>query len=323
MTLTFQTRDHTNLVIPTTFEPMNFPAGEAHLKIVANQDCGSDVVEIARVYGMSHNDLFMLGMWADACRRRGSRMILLMPYLPGARADHSDFVPLGAEVYSRFIAMLGIDDLVILDPHSPVMPSILTHLMKREPHVIDGTQLVAKHVVPKGCYTGIIAPDKGAVARASAAAEAAGLPLYKAEKKRDPDTGKLSGFTCEPLPGEGRFLVVDDICDGGGTFMGLAAAIADANIIGDEHPAELTRRWKDRLGLYVSHGVFSGNASALSRHFGEVWTTDSMQTADWHRNLAEMVADGLDNGDILIPEVITLEDSFEDTIEQIITSVPR
>lgn len=322
MTVTFQTRRPNGVVIPTTYDQMFFPAGEAHVKVVENADAGPDVVEIARVYGMGHSDLFLLGMWADACRRRGSRMILLMPYLPGARADHADFVPLGAEVYSRFIAMLDVDELVTLDPHSPVMPSILTQLMKREPHVIDSTQLVAKHVVPKGGYTGIIAPDKGAVARASAVADAAGLPLYKAEKKRDPDTGKLSGFTCEPLPADGRFLVVDDICDGGGTFMGLAAAIADADGTEGSYPGERTRRWKDRLGLYVSHGVFSGNASALSDYFGEVWTTDSMQTAEWHRNLADMFEEGSDYGDILIPEVIMLEDAFEDSIEQILTAVP-
>jgi ribose-phosphate pyrophosphokinase len=98
------------------------------------------------------------------------------------------------------------------------------------------------------------------VDRASRVAAACHLPLYRAEKHRDSDTGKLSGFTCEPLPETGRFLIVDDICDGGGTFMGLA---------------EATGVPKDRLGLYVSHGVFSGSAHLLHNHFGEIVTTDS------------------------------------------------
>ena len=32
---------------------------------------------------------------------------------------------------------------------------------------------------------------------------------------------------------------------------------------------------KERLGLWVSHGVFSGRAPALADHFGEIVTTDS------------------------------------------------
>lgn len=84
--------------------------------------------------------------------------------------------------------------------------------------------------------------------------------MFRAEKHRNPDTGKLDGFSCEPLPETGRFLVVDDICDGGGTFMGLAGS---------------TGLPKERLGLWVSHGVFSGRAPQLAEHFGEIVTSDS------------------------------------------------
>jgi ribose-phosphate pyrophosphokinase len=113
-------------------------------------------------------------------------------------------------------------------------------------------------------YQGIIAPDKGSIKRATDVARACHIPVYLAEKHRDPDTGRLSEFTCEPLPDEGKFLVVDDICDGGGTFMGLANA---------------TGLPMERLGLYVSHGVFSGQAENLFAYFDEIWTTDSLQSA--------------------------------------------
>ena len=109
-------------------------------------------------------------------------------------------------------------------------------------------------------YVGVIAPDKGAVARAEHVADALHLPLFKATKERDFETGKLSHFAVEPLPEAGRLLVVDDICDGGGTFCGLAEAAG----VG-----------RERLSLWVSHGIFSGKANQLRDYYSTVYTTDS------------------------------------------------
>ena len=95
---------------------------------------------------------------------------------------------------------------------------------------------------------------------ASKAADALGLPLLTATKTRDFDTGKLTSFEVPQLPRSGRVLVVDDICDGGGTFRGLATAAG----IG-----------RDRLALWVSHGIFSGAAGELTGHFAQIFTTDS------------------------------------------------
>jgi len=92
-------------------------------------------------------------------------------------------------------------------------------------------------------------------------ADALSIPVYKTEKKRDEATGKLSGFSVEPLPSKGRFLLVDDICDRGGTFLGLA---------------EASGLPKERLDLFVSHGVFSHDATeTLPEKFGHIYTTNS------------------------------------------------
>lgn len=284
MSIEFHTRIGPGFFTTPTFESMFFPAGEAHIK-VANENTGKGpLTEVARLYGADGNDLFTLAMWADACHRRAdarhrenpdsepNRIVLMLPYLPGARADHADFVPFGTGVYAEFINSLGADQVICFDPHSPVMPDLVAGAT-----VIDSTRLVRQHIVGHADrggaqrYDGIIAPDKGAVARAAAVADACHLPLYRAEKHRDPDTGKLSGFSCEPLPDTGKFLVVDDICDGGGTFLGLV---------------EATGLPKDRLGLYVSHGVFSRAAARLNTVFDEVWTTDSFRPAGNYRALA-------------------------------------
>ncbi|WP_022908353.1 ribose-phosphate pyrophosphokinase-like domain-containing protein [Curtobacterium sp. B18] len=252
MAVELSTRTTRGTQTTATFSTMRFPAGEAHVKVAHDADAG-DLIEIATLRGTNGDDLLMLGMWADAVRQRGSRSVALIPYLPGARQDRG--LPFGAKVYADVVNGFGIDQVIAFDPHSPVIVDLVERLT-----VVTSETVVRDHVVAGSDYSGIIAPDKGAVARATAVAETCGLPVFRAEKHRNPDTGKLDGFTCEPLPETGRLLVVDDICDGGGTFMGLAGA---------------TGLPKERLGLWVSHGVFSGRAPQLAEHFGEIVTTDS------------------------------------------------
>lgn len=268
MTVTYETRFGPGYVAEPMFEGMYFPAGEAHIKLLADKERNDvgPLVQYARVNSADGNDLFEVAMWADAVNNRNEKAVLEIPYLPGARADHPEELVYGARVYAEFLNSLKVDHIVCFDSHSMVMPSML-----HKWSMIPSTALVRHYIVGKADvggpqrYQGIIAPDKGAVKRASQVAKACHLPLYKAEKHRDPDTGKLSGFSCEPLPETGKFLVVDDICDGGGTFMGLA---------------EATGLPIERLGLYVSHGVFSGNAQNLFAYYDEIWTTDSLDTAE-------------------------------------------
>lgn len=267
MSISYSTRFGPGFVAQTMFEGMQFPAGEAHIKLLADEerhDVGP-LTQIARINSADGNDLFQLAMWADAVKNRAERAILEIPYLPGARADHPEELVYGARVYADFINSLHLDKVIVFDPHSYIMTDMINNV-----EIISSTRLIRQHIVGHADrggpqrYQGIIAPDKGAVDRDMMVSLATHLPLYRAEKTRNPDTGKLSGFTCEPLPDEGKFLVVDDICDGGGTFMGLAEATG--------LPAA-------RLGLYVSHGVFSGTANNLFAYFDEVWTTDSLHSA--------------------------------------------
>jgi ribose-phosphate pyrophosphokinase len=260
MTVELSTRIGPGYFTTPTFEAMNFPAGEAHIKLVRENDGKGPLTEVARTYGHTGQDLMTLAMWANAAHTRGAKTVLLMPYLPAARADRG--LAFGAKVYANMINAMNLDQVICFDPHSPVMPERINRLT-----ILDSAHLIRQHIVGRADsdehaqrYTGIIAPDAGAIARAQHVADTCHLPLYRALKHRDEDTGKLSGFTCDELPADGKYLVVDDICDGGGTFIGLAKATG--------LPA-------DQLGLYVSHGVFSGNASQLAEHYDEIWTTDS------------------------------------------------
>lgn len=235
---------------------MQFPAGEQHLTINAPE---TEHPFIAIMRGTSAEDLAQAGMWVDSVHQRKDKATLAIPYLPGARQDRGN--PFGAKVYANLINALGADRVIAVDPHSDVMPSLINNL-RTYPVARLITHTLGRRVSDGWTtpYVGIIAPDEGARQRAGSVAHRLGLPLYQALKHRDFDTGQLSGFSCEDLPEEGRLLVVDDICDGGGTFRGLA---------------EATGLGPDRLDLWVTHGVFSGKAGLLTEHFGSIHTTDS------------------------------------------------
>lgn len=230
---------------------MAFPAGERHIKTPGESNQTPSHVLIS---GADANDFVSAAMWIDHAHQGGHAVTAQIPYLPGARQDRG--TPFGARVYANLINSMQADRVVCFDPHSAIMPSLINNLT-----VIHSDAVIAASLPnhQRG-YVGVIAPDAGAVDRARRAAVALEVPLYQATKVRDFATGKLSSFECEELPETGRLLVVDDICDGGGTFMGLAQA---------------TGLPKERLDLWVSHGVFSGRAAQLTGAYGEIFTTDS------------------------------------------------
>lgn len=192
----------------------------------------------------------------DALVSKGARsMRLVLPYLPGARQDR---INVGGDIL--FTAQSVANDInarvfysvTVLDPHSPMIAN-----------AIDFCEEFPLERVAAKCwpgYTGIIAADKGGKDRAEQFATAMGKPIFYGGKTRDVSNGKLTGFTLEDLPKGGHYLVVDDICDGGGTFLGLAEKIAEQGCYAD---------------LYVTHGIFSKGTDALRKAYKNVYTTDS------------------------------------------------
>ncbi len=96
------------------------------------------------------------------------------------------------------------------------------------------------------------------------------IPVY-------PDAGKLEGFHIEnpELLQDEDFkdfplVVMDDLCDAGGTFVGIANKIREVN--------------PDRkLAIYVTHMVNPKGITTLSENYDEVYFTNSY--ADWDEYL--------------------------------------
>lgn len=207
--------------------------------------------------------------WVDALRERRYRLgTLYLPCVPGARQDR--LTPQGDQLFTlksvaREINLRRFDRVVVLDPHSEVTPALIERCEVVTAKGICGQWATHPH------WDGVIAPDGGAVKRAAGVADLLQVPLYHGWKCRDVKTGTLSGFGIQPLsmPDRSttrpRYLMVDDLCDGGGTFIGLAQSIR-----AQLHPIV------PRLDLYVTHGFFTKGTCELRREFDRIITTDSV-----------------------------------------------
>lgn len=258
-----------------------FPGGEVHVSFPDDHDL--NVHEDARHYDFaivakitSSDDLIAALVLNDYLRRKGAFSVsLICPYLPAARQDRG--APLSAKVYADLINSAGFDRVVGLDPHSDVMPALINKY--RSADVVTLWEDVFK--LYKSEDTVLVIPDQGAGKRVEAVAARYGFRTVQGFKHRDFATGKLSGFSVEPFPeGTKNAVIVDDICDGGGTFIGLALVIN-----------EQTACRLENLALLVTHGIFSKGTKDLRRYFNKIITSDSLPSADIPANVEVISAE--------------------------------
>jgi len=244
-----------------TFKKHFFNGGEPHIQITEQIDPTLPLTITTRISEFNH--LGELLVATDALRRLGIETInLILPYFPGARQDRimNPGEPLTVKVYADLINGANFNRVTIFDPHSDVTSALINRVK------IIPNHLFIQKIAPQLNDYCLVAPDAGAQKKIYQLAKTlGGVPVVEAGKKRDVATGQLSGFKvyADDLGGK-TCLVVDDICDGGGTFLGLAQQLKQHNC--------------GKLILAVSHGIFSRGLDDLTSIYDHVFCTDSFKT---------------------------------------------
>ena len=250
------------------FQAFSFAGGEPHIKIAPH----TVIDKVMLTHRLcSFNDFGLLLIAVDALRRLDVDHIeVFIPYFPAARQDRVmvEGEPLSVKVYADILNALDLNKVHIYDPHSDV-----TSALVNKSNTINNHSLVRKVTdqINRDMY--IVSPDGGALKKIhKVAAHLQEFEVVECGKSRDVKTGKLSGFKV-PLDdlNAKACLIVDDICDGGGTFMGLAE--------------ELKAKNAGPLYLVVSHGIFSKGLDHLNEHFEMIFTTDSFKDVEDSRVL--------------------------------------
>lgn len=241
-----------------------FAGGEPHIKISNHFDVSALVTITQRIN--SFNDLGMICITVDALKRMGVKQInLFIPYFPAARQDRVMVPgePLSVKVYADIINALNLESVAVFDPHSEVTPALLNNC-----EVISNHEFIKQVISKIGNEVKLISPDGGALKKIYKVSEfLGGAEVVECSKSRDVKTGKLSGFKvyADDLNGA-DCLIVDDICDGGGTFIGLAEELKNKNA--------------GKLYLAISHGIFSKGFDELNKYFEQIFTTDSIKDVE-------------------------------------------
>ena len=234
---------------------IRFAGGEVQVRIEAPPAAPAEVTVRADLH--DSDSLMGLLILTDAIRRHYSdpAINLICPYLPYARQDRVAFPgeALSAAVACRLLNAQGYRSVEVWDAHSDVSLALLDRVRHRPASDFAGPIVTANDVV--------VAPDLGAVKRASGCARLAGAPIVHAEKTRSTDTGAITGSAVQSGPiGTRDFLIVDDICDGGRTFIELARVLRPLT--------------QGRVKLYVTHGIFSAGFDALRAGIDQIFVAN-------------------------------------------------
>lgn len=272
------------------YELIKFPGGELHVRVHENlmpEILAADRVAVTARITCS-DQLIETLLLCDALRQDVDRSIfLILPYLPYGRADRrfSGGDCFGVATFARLINSAKVTPIT-LDAHSA---QGLQHFERIQDlpsnHFIQQAfdDFSKYNIGGKGTETGaegtktgaegpdsgnegtdpltLLFPDKGARQRYEAVSSKYDNVLH-CSKERNLLTGKLKGFKVPELSEfkTKKVLIVDDICDGGGTFNGIADSLKEFGL---------------ELALYVTHGIFSKGFGELNNRFEQIYTTDS------------------------------------------------
>ena len=247
-----------------------FPDGQQGLTIEEVYDPAECHEIVSRLN--SFKDLELILCATAALKAEGVTDIrLTVPYFLGARSDRK-FGRGGyhylKDVICPIINAQGYRSVAVLDPHSDVLEACIDRLAPN-----SNIKFVEWALADLGYEKNpedfiIVAPDAGAYKKVDAVARELkhGHPILTAHKHRDLETGQITSTTVEGIDHdiEKKFIIIDDICDGGRTFLGIAEAIK-AKVAEPE------------IYLLVTHGIFSAGYSQLMNRFDGIYTTNSYQ----------------------------------------------
>lgn len=252
------------------FDLFKFSGGELNIKLNSyiNYSDVDKVVITHRVKNM--DDLMAILIAKNALEIKGiSEFDLIMPYIPYARQDRQCFdgESFTLKVFTSLLNTANFNTVYCLDAHSNVAPALINNCvnLSSERYVLAG--LLDILVTEAMSSILLVSPDSGANHKSNDLFKSGRFEgLVKCDKKRD-SSGNLSGFEvfASNLNGMPCF-ISDDICDGGGTFLGLAK--------------ELKKKNAGNLYLFVTHGIFSKGLEELSGEFKRIYTTNSFSDLD-------------------------------------------
>jgi len=258
-------------------ETFNFPAGEVSVKLP--EPFNNTNIQFVKVTAFlkSSDDILALLLTINAIKNKAQGIVLgnlssnrlyipfgitlRIPYFPYARQDRvcNEGEALSGRVMAELINNLNLNGVQIMHPHSDVVPALLNNcVIEYAYNLFENVFYEYDEDNPTWDKVSLVSPDAGAAKYVSKLKNLfderweIDVPLITATKVRDTKTGWITETKLNDPVTKDIAIIVDDICDGGATFIPLAKALKEAGA--------------KEVWLSVTHGIFSKGFDELSKH---------------------------------------------------------
>ncbi|HNU08866.1 MAG TPA: ribose-phosphate pyrophosphokinase [Pyrinomonadaceae bacterium] len=243
-----------------------FSDGEFNFQIGENVR-GTDVYIIQPTCPPTDEHLMELLVMIDTCRRASAASVTaVIPYFGYARSDKKDRprVPIAAKLVANLLTTAGAQRIVTVDLHASQIQGFfdipVDHLFAA-PVIVDYFQQnEIENLI-------VVSPDTGGAERARAYAKRLNAGLALCDKRREKANvaevmnivGDVGGKNC---------LIIDDMCDTGGTICKVAQALYENEA--------------NEIYACFSHAVLSGRAvdNISASHIKKVIVTNTIPLRD-------------------------------------------
>lgn len=240
------------------YDKFKFPSGE--LQIVLQKDLiyRNNPTSVTVYFEYQNNEeILELLLLCDTLKRFTGKSIdlLHMPYVPFSRQDRQNCPEecFSLAVFANLINSIGADSVLISDPHSDVTPALIERCKIIPQHKIMALNLQDE----EGFW--LISPDSGAMKKIHKLAQITNTyGVVECSKIRNTKTGEITATVVHSgdLLGKDCY-IVDDICDGGKTFIEIAKVLKTKNC--------------GKIVLMVTHGLFTKGLSVFDDLIDEIY----------------------------------------------------
>ncbi len=265
-----------NLTAPATseivFQISKFPDGQQQVFIDPIGQWFSSRKDGIQISSRLNNfkDLELIICSVASLRNLGVKEIhLYVPYILGARSDRK--FEYGSNNYLKdvicpILNSLILSSITVLDPHSDCLEMGLNNFDKIDNCKFVKWALMNINNKPTAQDNIVfVSSDGGALKKIYKVSDYVHFrgDVITCSKSRGAD-GKLSNTIVPEFDLTKDVVIIDDICDGGATFINIAKEI-------------MTRKFIGKIYLVVTHGIFSKGFGELQQYFEAIYTTNSFQ----------------------------------------------
>jgi ribose-phosphate pyrophosphokinase len=263
-------------ILSCKYEISRFPDGQQSIRILEHNYCSyyslsqqtTPIIIQSRLN--TFQDLELIICANQALKEIGVKSVkLYIPYCIGGRSDRK-FQEGGINYIKTVIAPIinsqNFDEVAIMDPHSSVLEACINNFVEITNYGLVNMSL--KDIYVEYDRICLVSPDAGAYKKIFDVAKYFKINnIITATKVRDVITGSILKTeipSIEKYDDKMKYVIIDDIVDGGKTFIELA------KVIKEQKPNSI-------IYLIVTHGIFSAGYSQLGEYFEKIYTTNSIK----------------------------------------------